>query len=228
MFKKYLETVWLIFLRPILFYTKLPAVNWKDEPLVFCSTTAWVISFCVSLVVFVNQLAPIGVTLPVEVHGWRLILIAPVMVVLAFMFFVIVYSIVGGVLMALLLALFYLVGWLLHFGGRLMGGKSGAAESLKDAYYSSAVSLIMIFPILAGILSRRGIMDFTNFKIGYNIGYSLFVLYLYGILAIASRKTHGIDRWKAFVAALIPIAFMILLGLAVSMVLLKKIQNFVI
>lgn len=227
MFKKYLETVYLIFLRPILFFTKLPSGNWKDEPVTFCALTGWIIGFFLSLVIFFNELLPVGLTLWVEVKGWKLILVSPIMVVLSCMFFIIIYSIVGGLLMAALLALFYILGYLLHLGGRLMGGKSELNLSVKDSLYSSTVSLLMVLPALMMIMAKRGILDFTNFKIGYNIVYSLFVLYLYGVMAIASRKTQGIDRWKAFVAALLPAAFLVLMGAAIGLVLLNKIQSLV-
>jgi hypothetical protein len=123
---------------------------------------------------------------------------------------------------------FYALGYLLNLGGKLMGGKADLYQSIKASYYSSATSLLMILVAIMAIFSKRGLMDFTNFKIGYNIIYSFFVLYLYGIMAIASRKTHGVERWKAFVAALVPIVLLIVAGLAVNLVLINKIQNWVI
>ncbi|MFA4967977.1 MAG: hypothetical protein WC624_07175, partial [Candidatus Margulisiibacteriota bacterium] len=101
-------------------------------------------------------------------------------------------------------------------------------QSVKASFYSSSAALIMIFIALLAIFSKKGFLDFTNFKIGYNIVYSFFVLYLYGITAIASRKTHNVERWKAFVAALLPIAVLIILGIAVNLVLINKIQNWVV
>ena len=228
MFKKYLETAFMVLIRPILFYTKMPQGDWKGESLVFCCITGWVVGFFLSLMIFINQLLPIGLTLWVEVTGLKLLLILPVAIVLACMFFIIIYSIVGGILMAGFIALFYALGYLLNLGGKLMGGKTELGQSVKASFYSSSAALIMIFIALLAIFSKKGFLDFTNFKIGYNIVYSFFVLYLYGIAAIASRKTHNVERWKAFVAALLPIAVLIILGIAVNLVLINKIQNWVV
>ena len=228
MFKKYLDTVFMLMVQPILFYTKMPAGNWKEESLAFCGVTSWIVSFFISLTVFINQLLPVGLTLWVQVHGWKMLMVSPVAAVLACMFFIIIYSIVGGLLLAGFIALFYILGYLLNLGGKWMGGKVELNQSIKASYYSSVSALILILAAILAIFSKKGLMDFTNFKIGYNIIYSFFVLYLYGILAIASRKTHGIERWKAFVAALVPIALLIIVGIAVNLVLINKIQNWVI
>jgi len=228
MFKRYLETVAQVLVRPIFFYTNLPAGDWREESVTFCSITSWVLAFVLSIVIFINQLLPVGVTLWVQVTGWKLAIISPVMAVLTFMFFVIIYSIIGGALMAGLLALFSALGCLLYFGGKVMGGQSELVSSIKASLYGSAVALVMIFPMIFMILSKRGILDFTNFKIGYNIVYSFFVLYLYGILAIAARKTQGIERWKAFAAAVLPAAILIILGIFVSIFVLPRMQNWVV
>ncbi|HTY12865.1 MAG TPA: hypothetical protein VMD02_01610 [Candidatus Omnitrophota bacterium] len=228
MFKKYLGLFNLVLMRPVLFFTKLPSGNWKEEPVLFCGVVAWVIAFFVSCVVFINQMLPIGLTIWVEVTGWKLVLVAPVAVVLSFMFFIMVYAVMGMVLTGLLLGLFYVLGWLLHFGGRMMGGLSDYTLSLKASFYSSAAALILIIPVLTVIFSKQGLVDFTNFKIGYNIVYSLFVVYLYGLMAIASRKIQGIERWEAFVAALLPAAVLVLFGIVMSVAILGKLQNWVI
>jgi len=228
MFKWYLDTVWKIWVQPILFYSRMPAGDWADEPLTFCGTCAWILAFFLTIVVFVNQLIPIGTTLLVQVHGLKIIYAAPVMAVLAFMFFVIVISILGGVFMALFFSLFYALGVLLYLTGRWLGGKGEFFHSIQAAFYASAVLLIGILPIIMIIFSKQGILSFTNFKIGYNMVYSFAVLYLYGLLAIAARKTQGLPRWKAFVAALLPALLLILIGLAVNQVILPRIANWII
>jgi len=78
------------------------------------------------------------------------------------------------------------------------------------------VILVGIFPVLMILLSKRGILDFTNYRIGYNIVYSFAVLYLYGLEAIAIRKTHKVEKWQAFVAALLPAVLLIILGMVVN------------
>ncbi len=228
MFKKYLSITALVLLRPILFFSKLPAGDWKDEPVSFCAAVSWVISFFLAGVVFINQLLPVGLTIWVEVTGWKLILIAPVAIVLTLMFFAMVFSIIGVIIMAALLLLFYVLGWLLHYGGQMMGGLADSRLSIKASLYSSSAALIMVLPVLTMVFSKQGLLDFTNFEIGYNIVYSLFVVYIYGLMAIASRKIQGIERWKAFTAALLPAALLVIFGIIMGAMILPKFQNWVI
>jgi len=228
MFKWYLEMIWKIWVQPILFYTRMPAGDWADEPLTFCGINTWILAFFTTVVVFINQLIPIGATLLVQVHGLKIITAVPVIVVLAFMFFVIVISILGGVFMALFFSLFYILGALLYLAGRWLGGKGEFFHSIKAVFYTSAVLLVGILPVIMVIFTKQGILDFTNFKIGYNIVYSFAVLYLYGLLAIAARKTQGLSRSKAFVAALLPVLLLVLVGLAMNKVILPRIANWIV
>jgi len=226
MFKWYLDILFTVLVRPILFYTKLPPGEWEDESLTFCGINCWILALFTTLVVFINQLIPVGATLVEGITGFKLLLISPVMLVLAFMFFVIVYSILGGVFMALFISLFYVLGALMYWGGRILGGKGQYLQNLKTSLYSSAVILVGIFPILMILLSKRGILDFTNYKIGYNIVYSFAVLYLYGLDAIAIRKTQKVLKWQAFVAALLPAVLLIILGMVANKM-LPRLANWI-
>ncbi|KAF0134674.1 MAG: hypothetical protein FD145_505 [Candidatus Saganbacteria bacterium] len=227
MFKKYYDAATMIFFRPILFFSKMPQGEWKDDAFNFCGMTSFLISFVVSLVVFINQLIPIGSTLWEGLSGIKMLMVLPIMVVLAFMFFIIIFSIVGGILMAVFFALFYAIGCLQFWAGKYLGGKGELNLLVKASLYSSAVFLIMILAALLALLSKRGIIDFTNFRIGYNIVYSFVILYLYGILAIAQRKVHGFEKWKAFSVAVLPIILMIIIGIVIDKAILPKVVNWV-
>ena len=227
MLKWYLENVKKVLVQPILFYTKMPPGEWTEEPVTFCALTSWVLSLGISLFVFMNQLVPIGVTLLIQVSGWKLLLVAPVTLVLAFMFFVITYSILGGVLMAIFLALFYVLGAASYWASKMAGGKGLYLEAIKSSLYASAVLLAGLFVVLFMFLIRWGVLSFTNFKIGYNIVYSFCVLYLYGLFAIAARKTQSLDRSKAFIAALLPAFILVIFGLVVNKAILPKIIDWI-
>ena len=224
MFKFYGQILWDVILRPIYFYTVLPKGEWSDKPLTFAGMTAWILAAVMSIVIFFTQLWPIGATLFEKVSGWQYLIIFPVALLLAFMFFLITIMIVGGVLMALLLSLFYVLGVLIHVASHALGGRGDIFTAIKASFYSSAVLILGIFPILLIFLTKKGILDFTNFKIGYNMFYCFAVLYLYGIEAIISRKEYKVSKLKAFVAAILPVLLLIIIGLMISQLILPKMQ----
>ena len=150
------------------------------------------------------------------------------MAVLAFTFFVITYSITFGLFLVLILLLFWLLAVLLYYTGNLLAkGPGDYLKYLKASFYSSAVVIAFILPILFVILTKNRLMDFTNYVVGYNIIYSLVVLFLYGLEAIIARKAHGLKKWKAFVSALVPLLFMVIVGILANKVILPKIMPWI-
>lgn len=224
MLRSYWKTLYQVLVQPIYFYTFMPAGEWSDKPITFAGVTAWILAALASLVVFFTQLAPIGATLFEKVSGYRMIIILPVAALLAFMFYLITVMIIGGVMMALVFALFYVLGLAIHASSYLMGGRGEALKSIKASLYSSASLLAMLFPILLIFLTKRGILDFTNFRIGYNMFYCFAVLYLYGLFAIISRKVYKVSKASAFIAALLPLLILILLGIIMSQLVLPEMQ----
>lgn len=202
MFKKYCDLMTLIWFRPILFFSRLPAGEWTGDSLTFAGVIAWILAGLVAAVVFITQYVPIGGALWEGVPGGKLILVVPVIALLGAMFFFITFIILGGVFLALILGIFYGLGALLYRSSKLLGGKGSYHEVLKAGNYASAVMLVFILPILMMIATKRGILDFTNFRIGFNMTCSFAVLYLYGLQAIISRKILGLSRPMAFTAAL--------------------------
>lgn len=227
MFKKYCDLLVLIWFRPILFYTRLPAGAWTGESVTFTGVIAWILALLVAAVIFITQYVPIGSTLWEGVPAGKLFLVVPVMALLAFMFFFITVIILGGVFMAGLLGLFYALGAGLYWSSKFWGGKGDYLQTLKASNYSSAIMLVFILPIFMMIMTKRGILDFTNFRIGFNMTCSFAVLYLYGLQAIISRKLFGLSRPLAFAAALLPALAMVILTLGISFVILPKIAPWI-
>lgn len=223
MIKEYLENLFAILLRPIWFFTFMPEGDWNDKPITFAGITAAFISFGIVIIVFWTQYSPISITLLEKVQPTKYLIITPVMATLAFTFFVITFSIAFGVLLFVILSMFWFLGVLLFLGGNILGGYGDYFKDIKASFYSSAVSIVLLIPIFFVFLTKSKLMIFTNYVAGYNICYWFTALFLYGLQAIIARKVHNLRKWKAFVAALLPLIFMIIIGLAINKFILPKV-----
>ncbi|MBI5700955.1 hypothetical protein HZC34_03785 [Candidatus Saganbacteria bacterium] len=236
MFRSYLNDLAKMIFRPILFFTVIPEGKWYDKPASFAGFTSALLSFVLASVIFVTQFMPIGSTMFEKVQPSKIIIASPVMAVLGLMFFAMTFALLFGLLLVILLILSATIGSLLFSASFVLFSKhestvginnEGFLKDIKASLYSSGSMAVFILPILMILLTKSSRMDFTNFKIGYNMLYSFWVLYMYGILAIIARKNHDLPKWKAFAAALLPIIFLILVGVVVSKVVLIKISSMI-
>lgn len=224
---RYLETWWQIIARPIYFYTKLKEESWKEKSLTFFLQTSWILALVVALVVFIIQYVPIGLTLVEGISGLKFLIVLPVLITLAFVFFMITFLILGGVLALAFGAAFYAVAFVLHYTYLLLGGKGHLNRMLQDSFYSSAVILAGFFPALFAILTRYHLLELSLFRVGYNLIYFLTIVYVYGLWAVAGRKVYGVPRWKAFLGALVPVIFLLLFGFVFDKIALSKIESWI-
>jgi hypothetical protein len=222
--REYFVTWWTIIARPILFFSRLKEEDWKENALTFLLQTAWLLAGAVALAIFIIQFIPIGSTLVVEVHGAKMILIAPVMITLALVFFLLTFLIVGGVLALGLGCAFYALGLVLHYTYIMLGGKGSLNRMVQNSFYSSAIVLVGLFPALFAILSRYGLLDVSLFAVGFNVVYYLTVLFIYGLWAVAGRKVYSLPKWKAFLGALAPVIVLLIFGLAFDKIALGKLE----
>lgn len=223
----YFKTWWTIIARPIYFYTKLKEESWKEKSLTFLLQTSWILAAGIALSIFVIQYVPIGATLVDGVKGFKFIIILPVLITLALVFFGITLLILGGVLALALGAAFCAVGFVLHYTYLLMGGKGSLNRMVQSSLYSSAVALAGLFPALFAILTRYNLLDFSLFRVGYNLVYAMTILFVYGLWAVAGRKTYNVPKWKAFVGALVPVVLLLLFGFAFDKMALSKIETWI-
>lgn len=227
MFKSYWDNLMKLLFRPIYFFTFLPKGDWIDDSVTFVGITSSLLAFVGTIVIFITQYFVIGQTLFEKVVGWKWVFTVPTTIVLAFMFFVITFSIIFAIFLFALLGLFWIVSGILFYLGRIQNKASNYHEYLKASFYSSGVFVVFSLVELLVILTKRGLMDFTNFSVGYNMLYSFAVLYLYGIFAIILRKLGKYEKGKAFLAATIPAIFLILVGIAVGFVILPKLKGLI-
>lgn len=228
MLKNYYDDLLRLIFRPILFYTRLPEGVWYEKPVSFVGITSVILAFFATFVVFITQYIPIGATLLEKVIPSKYIIISPVMLVLAFMFFVITFTIIFGVLLAALLLLFWALAIALFLTAVSLGGKGDYLKNIKALFYLAGTALVFVIPILFIVLAKKKLMDFTNFSIGYNMLYSFWVLYLYGVLAIIARKIFKLEKSKAFICALVPVIFLIIVGILVHSFILPKFSGFIV
>ncbi|MFA5113822.1 MAG: YIP1 family protein [Candidatus Margulisiibacteriota bacterium] len=225
--KEYFITWWTIMARPILFFTRLKEEDWKEKALTFLLQTAWLLAALVALTIFIVQYVPIGATLVEAVRGWKLIVVLPVLVTLALVFFLITAFILGGLLVVGLGAAFYGIGAVLHYTYILMGGKGHLPRMIQQSLYSSAVTLAGVIPCLLAVFTRYGLLDFALFRVGYNLFYGLTVLYVYGLWAVSGRRVYGVPKWLAFTGALVPVIILLIFGLAFDKIALGKLEAWI-
>jgi len=225
--RKYLGTCWAIILRPIYFYTKLKEEDWREGSLSFLMLTAWLLALVATLVIFIIQYIPIGSTLVEGVQGFKFIIVLPVLLTLIFVFFVITFLILGGLLTLAFFAAFYAIAFVLHYVYLFLGGKGSLNRMIQSCFYSSAVLVVGLLVFLLMILNKYAGLDFTLFRYGYNTIYFLMVLYVYGLWAVAGRKTYGVHKWQAFLGAIVPVILLLIFGVLFDKIALSKLAPWI-
>jgi hypothetical protein len=223
----YFVTWWTIIARPILFFSRLKEADWKEEALTFLLRSAWLLAGMATVAIFVIQYIPIGSTLVEIVHGYKLLIVLPVLLTLAAVFFLITFLIVGGLLVVAFGAGFYALGFALHYTYIIMGGKGHLRRLVQQVYYSSAVVLSGLLPCLLVILTRYNMLEISLFRVGYNLFYGLTVLFAYGLWAISGRKVYGLAKWQAFAGALVPVIILLIFGLVFDKIAFGKLEAWI-
>ncbi len=214
-----------IIARPILFYTVMPREDWKEEPLTFITLSSWILGLALTIAIFITQYVPIGKYLLEGLSGVQLVIVSPVTVTLAFVFFAMTYIIVGGFLMGALIFLLVVCGAIEHYILKLIGGKGDLKIMINAFFYSGAVFIFGLLPSLLAILTKWHFLNFWQFRISENLIYYFSCLYIYGLWSIAGRKIHDVPRWKAFVGAVIPVLILVAINVVLSSKILPRIEN---
>ena len=225
--RKYLKTWWTIVLRPIYFFTKLKEEDWQGGSLTFLLISSWALGLVATLVIYIIQYIPIGSTLVEGVSGAKFIIILPVLVTLAFVFFVITFLILGGLFSLAFFLMFYLVAYLLHYTYGFFGGKGSLNRMVQSSLYSSAVILFgLVIPLLM-VLTKYAGLDFALFRYGFITIYSLILVFVYGLWAVGGRKTYGVAKWQAFLGAIVPVLALLIFGVLFDKIALPQLQPWI-
>ncbi|KPJ68415.1 hypothetical protein AMJ44_06550 [candidate division WOR-1 bacterium DG_54_3] len=223
----FLHTWWAVIVRPIYFYTRLKEEDWKEKALTFFLINSWILGLAATLMVFIIQYLPIGSTLIEGISGLKFVLILPVLLTLAFVFFLITVLILGGMFAVIFFVLFCLAGILLHYVYLFLGGKGSLNRMLQSMLYSSAVILFGMTILFLMVLTGYGRLDFSLFRTGFDCIYFLILLNIYGLWAVAGRKTYGVPRWKAFLGAIVPVIILLIFGFVFDKMALPKLQPWI-
>ena len=209
-------------LRPILFYQDMPKGSWKEYPLSFALITGWIMAFFLTLVFFINNYLPTGLSLIEGIQGQKLLIVVPVLLVMAFAFFAMTTLIIGGIMIGAILGLLFFCAAVLNFLLILLGGTGNFFEVLKASLYASAVMLAGLLNIILMISVKYKLMSFSDWITGERVVFYCASVYLFGLFSILGRKTHNVPRWKAFLAATIPFIILVLINVLLSAKILPK------
>lgn len=218
----YFESLYNIIVKPILFYQSMPKGNWRDEPLSFAMVTGWILAFALTLVFFINNYLPTGLSLIEGIQGQKLIIVIPVLAVMGFAFFTLTALIIGGILIGAMLGLLLFCAAVLNFLLILLGGKGHIFEVFKASLYSSGAMLAGLINIFLMISVKYKMMTFADWITGERVVFYCASVYLYGLFSILGKKTHNVPRWKAFLAATIPFIVLVLFNVILSAKVLPK------
>ena len=227
MLKKYWQTWWTVMARPIYFYVKLEEQDWRKNSLSFLLMTSYLTAAIVALAVFIIQYIPMGRTLIEGVTGFKLIIVLPVVLTLAAVFFMITYLILIGVTVLALGSAFYVTGALLFYVYKICGGQGDLNRMVQNMFYSSAVVLAVVFPALLAVLTRYNWLDLSLFRVGFDFSYFLIGIYVYGLWAVIGRRTCGVSKWVAFAGALVPLFIFLIFGLAFDKMAIAKVETWI-
>jgi hypothetical protein len=225
--KWFFATGWAIIVRPIWFYTKLKGEDWKEKALTFFLINCWVLAFLATVVIFILQYITIGSTLIEGISGLKFVLILPVLLTLIFVFFSITLLILGGLFTAAFFVMFYILAWVLHYVYLFLGGRGSFNSVFQNLLYSSASLLFTAFVFILMLLTHYGVMDFSLFRIGFNLIYFLISLYTYGLWAVVGRRVYGVPKWKAFLGAVAPVIILLIFVVVFDKIALSKLQSLI-
>ncbi|MFH1710441.1 MAG: YIP1 family protein [bacterium] len=218
----YFDNLYKIIVQPILFYQDMPKGSWREGSLSFALVTGWIMAFSLTLVFFINNYMPTGLSLIEGIKGQKLIIVIPVLAVMALAFFVMTLLIIGGILIGALLGLMFCCAAVLNFLLILLGGKGNIFEVLKASLYASSVLLAGLMNIFLMIPVKYKLMAFSDWINGERVIFYCASVYLYGLFSILGRKTHKVPKWKAFLAATVLLIALVLGNVVLSAKILPK------
>jgi len=225
--KWYIDTWMKAMLRPVLFYQELPEGSWSEAPLRFVIATGWIMSFAITLSVFVMMYVPTGFELISGIKGRELIIVMPVLLLMGFVFFIMTILIVAAFVVAALLALLSAVAGVLNFLLILLGGSGNLNETMKAVFYSGGIFLVGVFTVLLAVLVKWHALSFNDWMTGESTLFYTAAIYIYGLWSIAGKKTHDVPRWKAFLAAIFPFLLMVVFNIVFAAKILPKFSRFI-
>jgi len=213
-------------LKPVLFFQDMPKSSWREEPLSFAMITSWILALALTVIVFFNNYLPTGLTLIEGIQGQKLLIVVPVLAVMGFAFFAMTALILVGLMNIAVIGLMIFCAAVLNLLLVLLGGKGTVFEVVKASFYASATLLAGLINIVLMVAVKYKLMSFTDWISGERVIYYCACVYIYGLFSIIGRKTHNVPRWKAFLAATVPLVILVMVNIFLSSKVLPKLAGF--
>lgn len=195
--------------------------NWTGDALTFLGRNTLIFAFFATLIVFLNQYLPMGAALLEKAQGPKTIIVLPVIVTLAFNFFMLTFLVAAGLMLALFFGLFFGSAVLTHLLLKTPATKGKLFETVKASFYSSSVILFMVVPILFLYPVKKGIFTFSAFMLIYCIAYLCSVGFFYRLLNLNAERNY--PGKKSWLITAVPIAAITIGGLFFALKILPKI-----
>lgn len=213
--------------KPIYFYVRLKEESWKEKAYSFFLVSAWLVAFAMTAGVFFFQYWPVGATLIEGISGYKLLVIMPVMLTLAFVFFLITFFILAGLLIVSLTAAFFVLSYVLHYIYSSLGGRGSVERTLQAVFYSSAFIVGAWLMMIIAFLTHFELLSFELFRVGFNFIFVLLIVYLYGLLAVIGRRIYGVPKWKAFAGALVPFFLLLIFAFLFDKIGMERLKSWI-
>ncbi len=222
----FIETLTRVLLTPKQFFAHLPKGSWSEDSLSFALVCGWIMAFAMTLVVFINNYMPTGMSLIEGIYGKKLLIVVPVLMVLGLAFFAMTLFIVAGIMIIALIALFFVCASILHIILVLLGGAGSLYDIFKAVLYLNAVVLSGLLNILLMVFVKFKLLPMAYWIGLENLVYYLASLYLFYLFAITGANTHKVPGWKAFLASTVPFVILVLANIFISSKVLPKLAGF--
>jgi len=223
--KKFFKTWKEILSQPANFFKTHAQEDWKKEPLTFFLISIWALAFAASLMIYMNKLWPIGVTLLEEINSWQQLLVAPVTLAVALVFFGIIFVIIGGVFVSLFYVLLFSLAFVFQFLLNRLNKKVERTVLLNLIFYSSAALLLGAGIFLGAILAQVLGLPLLVFRLIYNLIYYLVCGYLTWLWMTILAEEGKVSLKQAFLLSFGVVIFLILFQIVFDFKIFPKVSG---
>jgi len=210
-----------VMVRPIWFFQNLHTLR-SDEHIEYVTINSIILAIGVSTVIFFTQYLNMGLSFLAKVSGIKILIVVPTLLVMGIMFVTMTFLIIAFLLLITFIVLSNIMAAIMHYGAVILRGRGNMLQAIKAVQFSSGVFLVMLIPMFLIFFSKWGMIEPYYLSVGENVIFYLGCIYLYGLLSIASKKIYNIPRWKAFLVAIAPVIFIILVNIVFNLIILPK------
>jgi hypothetical protein len=204
----------------------MPRSSWHEDSLTFGLITGWILTFTITLIIFINNYLPTGISLIDGIYGQKLLLALPVLLVMGFAFFMMTLLIIGFIFIGGILILLFLCSATLNVLLLLLGGNGNIYDVVKSILFSSGIFIAGAVNVALLILVKHKLISIDIWILFERIIYYIIAIFLMYLFTIIGENTHKLPRWRAVLAAAVPFAILVLINIVFSAKILPKLVGF--